>query len=90
MAFSFTRNNQQGHLFGLKITCGTYTNSAGGDIGGDIVTGLGYITAMQLQPVTTAVVTDQHVVNETMPLSTGTATIVTGGGESGVWMAVGL
>lgn len=88
MAFTYTVNKPT-DAAGKKMATGTYT-SAGGSTGGDIVTGLRYVEHIQLQPKSNAVVANQPAVNETLPLSGGSVTIVTTANEVGSWMAIGL
>ena len=88
MAFTYTVNSPT-DAAGKKIATGTYT-SAGGSTGGDIVTGLRYVECVQLQSKGSAVVADAPVVNETLPLSSGSVTIVTAANEVGNWLAIGL
>lgn len=90
MAFSYTVTDQQieGHK---RVLRGTYVNS-GDSTGGDIITGLGTVEHMQLQPLGAAAIATQSVVNETFPLSNsnGAVTIVTSANESGLWEALGV
>lgn len=90
MAFGYTvtDNQKQGHK---RVVRGTYT-STGGSTGGEVVTSLGTVEHMQLQPLGAAAIATQSVVNETFPLSnaTGSVTIVTSANESGLWEAIGV
>ena len=87
MAFSYTVIDRT--VFGDKrIVCGTFTN-AGGDTGGDIVTGLNSIDFFSIQETGSAVTTGRSVVNETFPLSSGTVTIVSDDNADGLWFAIG-
>jgi len=67
---------------------GRFTNGAG-DSGGDIVTGLNSIDFMKLTHTGSAVVAGDPVVNETFPLTSGDATIVTTTGADGLFFAIG-
>jgi hypothetical protein len=89
MAFTVTKNVQEGHFGVVKITSGTYT-SDGGSTGGDINTSLAIILAMYLQPKGSSVLSDQSVVNETLPKSTDGITIKTAANQVGTWIAVGM
>ena len=70
------------------VTWGTFTN-AGGDTGGDVVTGLHSCEFMALQHMKSAVILNAPVVNETLPVAGSAVTIVTDDGEDGYWMASG-
>lgn len=87
MAFTYTVNPES-TLGGLKIVTGTYT-SAGGSTGGDIKTGLTNVLHVQLQPKGSAILANQPVVNETIPLAKGDVTIVTTANEVGTFIAAG-
>lgn len=90
MAFSYTVTERM--VFSNKrYLYGTYTN-AGGDTGGEIVTGLGQVDYFQLQPKGSAILVTAPVVDETFPLinSTGTVTVVNADGEDGQWFAFGI
>lgn len=90
MAFAFTVTDRriEGHK---RVHRGTYASS-GGSTGGEIVTDLGTVEHMQLQPLGATVATNQSVINESFPLTNagGTATIVTDANQSGLWEAVGV
>lgn len=76
-------------IFGSRqVKYGTYTN-AGGDTGGEVITGLKSVEHITLQATGSAVNTGVPVVNETLPLASGSVTIVTDDGADGVWMAIG-
>jgi hypothetical protein len=87
MTFAFTLDNRsiQGNR---RVHTGTFTNSAGGT-GGDIVTGLNRVESFSLQHKGSTATTNIHVVNETLPSTTGTMTIVSDADKSGFWRAVG-
>ena len=87
MAFSYTVD-QKSIMGNKRVHMGTYAN-AGGSTGGDIVTGLRRVEFMSLQPTGAAVIASAPSVNETIPLSSGSVTIVNTADKSGVWMAVG-
>ena len=87
MAFAYTVDEKT--IMGNKrVHMGTWTNG-GGDTGGDIVTALRRVEFISLQSTGAAVIASAPVVNETIPLSSGTVTIINTAGEDGVWMAVG-
>lgn len=88
MAFSFTIDTEA-HIGGIRIVSGRYDCT--GVTGGDINTGLPVVKAIFLQPKGTAVLANQPVVNETLPLvaTDGAVTIVTTNGEIGSWVAIG-
>ena len=88
MAFAATIDSIT--VFGNKrIVMGSYTNEPG-DTGGDIATGLLSVDFVTITPkVTTVAPTTGAGVNETLPLSGGTVTIVTADGEDGYFMVVG-
>jgi len=69
-------------------TWGTYTNG-GGDIGGDIDTGLRMCELIKLTPKGAAVNANAPVVNETLPIAGSAITIVTDDGADGYWDAIG-
>jgi hypothetical protein len=72
------------------FTFGTFTNgNAGGDVGGDINTGLHRCEFISLQHKDTAVVTNQPVVNATFPVDGSAVAIVTDDAEDGYWFAFG-
>lgn len=76
-------------VFGdMRIRIGTYTNGSG-DTGGEIVTGLTNCDYIELQPIGSAVIATQSVVNETFPLASGSITVVTADNEDGTWFAIG-
>ena len=87
MAFSYTVERRT-VIGNLRLVAGTYTN-ASGDTGGDINTGLVRVEHFQLQPKGTAILASAPVVNETLPMSGGTVTIVTNDDEDGTWCAIG-
>ena len=79
----------QGSIGDKRIVGGTYT-STGGGTGGDIATGLVLVEDCHLQPKGSAVLANEPVVNETIPLQSGAVTIVTTADEVGTWQAIGL
>ena len=89
MAFTVTKNVQEGHAGNVKVVTGKYV-SDGGTAGGDITTGLGIVLALFLQPKGSSILANQPVVNETMPKATDGITIVTTANEEGTWTAIGL
>jgi hypothetical protein len=87
MAFSYTIENIR--VKGSeKHVRGTFTNTDS-STGGDIETGLSLVKNMVLQHTGSSVVESAPVVNETLPLSSGTVTIVTIADADGTWEAVG-
>lgn len=97
MAFAYTIISKNGETTDdvperegrKKVIFGTFTNGVA-DTGGDIVTGLDEVEDFTIQHTGSAVVDDEPVINETMPLvTTGTVTIVTTAGADGIWKAVG-
>lgn len=71
-----------------KEVRGTYVNDSG-STGGEVETGLLQIKSLRLQPIGTAVIATQSVVNESFPINASAATIVTSADESGIWIATG-
>ena len=71
-----------------RVRYGTFTN-AGGDTGGEVVTGLAHIESIQLTLTGSAVGANAPAVNETFPLSKSDVTIVTDDGADGLWVAFG-
>jgi len=88
MAFTYTVNSDELHGK-TRIVTGNYTN-AGGSTGGDIKTGLTTVYHVNLQPKGSAILANQPVVNETLPLEKGDITIVNTANEVGTWVAVGI
>lgn len=88
MAFTsvITRRTVIGNL---RMVDGTYTNTSS-STGGDIATGLDLVEHIQLQPKGSAILANQPVVNETLPLSSGDVTIVTTADEVGTFVAFGM
>tara|TARA_R100001509_G_scaffold66474_1_gene36889 strand:- start:313 stop:579 length:267 start_codon:yes stop_codon:yes gene_type:complete len=87
MAFSFTIENEQILEGNMKIVYGTW-NSAG-VTGGEIVTGLGRVDVCLLGHTGSATEAAVAVVNETLPLASGSVTIVATSGDTGTFMAIG-
>ena len=79
---------RSGVIGSIRFVSGTFTPS-GGSTGGDIVTGLNKVYHIELQHTGSSVVSDVPVVNETMPLSSGTVTIVTVADKAGTFFAIG-
>jgi hypothetical protein len=78
-------------VWGSKaVVGGTYTNgNGGGDIGGDIDTGLHMCEFIELTPKSSAVETNAAVVNEALPVAGSAVTIVTDDAADGYWLAIG-
>lgn len=72
-----------------RMSVGTYA-SAGGSTGGDVTTGLRVVEEFFAMPTGSAVVADDPVYNETLPLVDTAVTIVTTANSSGNWMAIGV
>jgi hypothetical protein len=90
MAFSSTITAEGKTVQGNKrVVLGTYV-SDGGSTGGDIATGLNKVEAVFLQSTGAAVAANAPSVNETLPLMSGTVTIVTDANASGCFRAEGL
>lgn len=87
---AFTATTSSITVFGNKrIVIGSYTNTSGSS-GGDVETGLLSVDFVSLTPNAAAIApTTSVAVNETLPLSGGTVTVVTGVDESGYFMVVG-
>jgi len=89
MAFAYTKSSQEGHGFGLKTVCGTFSNVSAGT-GGVIYTGLSVVIAMTLSSNSTthAYITDVPAGGVLKP--NDGITIVTGSTDYGTWIACGL
>lgn len=87
MAFSYSVLDRQ-PIGRNRIVFGTYTN-AGGSTGGDIVTGLNNVKSVVLTPLASSVSAAAPVCNETLPLGSGTVTIVTSANELGSFVIIG-
>jgi hypothetical protein len=87
MAFTYTILGRT--VFGNKrIVYGTYASSSS-STGGDILTGLRVLEAITITQKGSAVTTGAPVVNETLPLAGGAATIVTDADGTGSFIAIG-
>ncbi len=78
----------RGNMGNKAFVFGTFTN-AGGDTGGNVNTGLHRCEFMALQHNAGAVVANQPVVNETLPVDGSAVTIVSDDGADGYWWAFG-
>jgi len=87
MAFSYTIENEQILEGNMKIVYGTW--NADSVTGGDIVTGLSRVDVCVLGHTGSAVEATAAVVNETLPLASGSVTIVTTSGDTGTFIAIG-
>tara|TARA_R100001460_G_scaffold314_15_gene1568 strand:- start:1318 stop:1584 length:267 start_codon:yes stop_codon:yes gene_type:complete len=87
MAFSYTIENEQILEGNMKIVYGTW--NADSVTGGDIVTGLSRVDVCVLGHTGSAVEAAAAVVNETLPLASGSVTIVTTSGDTGTFIAIG-
>ena len=89
MAFAYVVKDVT--VFGNKrIVEGTYDCSSGSVTGGDIVTGLNRVDQFFIQEKGSSVATNRSVVNATLPLASGTVTIVTDASQLGTWLAIGV
>ena len=90
MAFTATIQREI-HVGGSRIVNGYYTNTSA-STGGAILTGLGTVYSLLLQPKGSAVASSFPVVNGTMPITAtdGSVTIVTTSNEVGSWIAIGV
>ena len=87
MAFSFTIENEQILEGNMRIVYGTW--NADSVTGGEIVTGLGRVDICLLGHTGSATEAAVAVVNETLPLASGSVTIVTTSGDTGAFIAIG-
>ena len=88
MAFAYTVEKQT--TFGDRnVSYGTFTSTSG-STGGDIVTSLKRVDNISLQITGAAVEANAPSVNETLPLASGSVTIVTDADAAGTWFAIGL
>lgn len=71
-----------------RIVFGTYT-SDNSSTGGDIVTGLNNVLSVVLTPLGSSVSANAPVCNETLPLGSGSITIVTSANEVGSFIVIG-
>ena len=87
MAFASAITNRD--VWGDKaVTIGTFTNGEA-DAGGDINTGLHRCEMIILQHGKSAVIANQPVINETLPVDGSAVTVVTDTGEDGTFLAIG-
>lgn len=70
------------------VTFGTYV-SDGGSTGGNVDTGLHSCEFISLTQNKSAVIANDPVVNETLPVAGSAVTIVTDANEGGYFMAIG-
>jgi len=87
MAFSFTIENEQILEGNMRIVYGTW--NADSVTGGEIVTGLGRVDICLLGHTGSATEAAVAVVNETLPLASGSVTIVATSGDTGTFIAIG-
>ncbi len=87
MAFSFTIENEQILEGNMRIVYGTW--NADSVTGGELVTGLSRVDVCVLGHTGSAVEAAAAVVNETLPLASGSVTIVTTSGDTGTFIAIG-
>ena len=87
MAFSFTIENEQILEGNMRIVYGTW--NADSVTGGELVTGLSRVDGCVLGHTGSAVDAAAAVVNETLPLASGSVTIVTTSGDTGTFIAIG-
>ncbi len=88
IAFTVT-DIRRGVIGDLRYVMGKYVNDSG-STGGEVPTGLSIIQHMTLQAKGSSVIADAPALNETLPLSSGDATIVTASNETGYFLAVGI
>lgn len=90
---SFTSAITQRDIWGsMAVSIGTFTNSTGADVGGDVDTGLNRCYGIILQPGGSAVAGNAAAVTETFTANgvAGSAiTIVTDADADGTWLAFG-
>lgn len=87
MAFSFTIENEQILDGNMRIVYGTW--NADSVTGGELVTGLSRVDVCVLGHTGSATEAAVAVVNETLPLASGSVTIVTTSGDTGTFIAIG-
>lgn len=80
--------DEQGVIGHCRWATGTFTN-AGGETGGEVVTGLRRVMFAKLQHTGNAVVASAPSINEAFPDAPGSLTIVTVDGADGLWFAIG-
>lgn len=92
-AFAYTRSTEVEIVGKKRRVRGTFT-STGGATGGDIVTGLSFVTGFKVTPTGAGVTADATSVNETVATDTiivgGTITIVSSADAVGIWEAEGF
>lgn len=90
---AFTAAVTQRDVWGsMAVSMGTFTNSTGGDTGGDVNTGLNRCYGMILQPGGSSVATNAAAINETFTangIDGSAVTIVTDADADGTWVAFG-
>ena len=83
---AFTTTTSSNTVFGNKrIVFGTFTNDTG-SVGGEVATGL---TTVDFFMAVSSAGPSATQVNETLPLASGTVTIVNTPDDTGFWMAIG-
>lgn len=87
MAFSFTIENEQILEGNMRIVYGTWNSDS--VTGGEIETGLSRVDVCVLGHTGSAVEAATAVVNETLPLASGSVTIVATSGDTGTFIAIG-
>lgn len=87
MAFSTTISQNPIAVGNRRMSWGTFSCSSA--TGGNIDTGLRSCENIVLQQVSSAVVADAPVVNETLPVAGSAVTIVTTASAAGNWIAWG-
>ena len=90
---TFTSAITQRDVWGsMAVSIGTFTNSTGADVGGDVDTGLNRCYGIVLQPGASSVATNAAAVNETFTangVSGSAISIVTDADADGTWIAFG-
>lgn len=87
MAFSYTIENEQTLDGNTRIVYGTWNSDS--VTGGEIATGLSRVDVCVLGHTGSAVEAAAAVVNETLPLASGSITIVATSGDTGTFIAIG-
>lgn len=72
----------------MSVTYGTFTNG-GGDVGGNIATGMRRVEMMMLAYSGAAAITEAPSINATFPCDGSSVAIVTPAGADGYWIAWG-
>lgn len=87
MAFEYTIENAQTLQGNTRIVYGTWNLDS--VTTGELPTGLGRVDSIVISHTGTAIEERAAVVNETLPLSSGTVTLVGTSGDKGTFIAIG-